>query len=87
MPGREDGKDSTAGVGDRSLYTDPLLAADFVERTGVDAVECSFGTVHGLYKAEPKLDYDLIVELRKATGVPIVMHGGSGLSCRDSPLR
>ena len=83
MPGREDGKDSTAGVGDRSLYTDPLLAADFVERTGVDALACSFGTVHGLYKAEPKLDYDLIVELRKATGVPIVMHGGSGLSCEE----
>ncbi len=83
MPGREDGKDSTAGVGDRSLYTDPLLAADFVERTGVDALACSFGTVHGLYKAEPKLDYDLIVELREATGVPIVMHGGSGLSCEE----
>ena len=83
MPGREDGKDSTAGVGDRSLYTDPLLAADFVEQTAVDALACSFGTVHGLYKAEPKLDYDLIVELRKATGVPIVMHGGSGLSCEE----
>ena len=83
MPGREDGKDSTAGVGDRSLYTDPTLAADFVEQTGVDALACSFGTIHGLYKAEPKLDYDLIVELRKATGVPIVMHGGSGLSCEE----
>ena len=52
-------------------------------RAGVDALACSFGTVHGLYKAEPKLDYDLIVELRKATGVPIVMHGGSGLSCEE----
>ena len=83
MPGREDGKDSTAGVGDRSLLTDPTRAADFVEQTAVDALACSFGTVHGLYKAEPKLDYDLIVELRKATGVPIVMHGGSGLSCEE----
>ncbi|MGO1591801.1 MAG: class II fructose-bisphosphate aldolase [Ancrocorticia sp.] len=80
MPGREDGKDSSEGVGDRTLYTDPALAADFVEKTGVDALACSFGTVHGLYKAEPKLDYDLIVQLREATGVPIVMHGGSGLS-------
>lgn len=83
MPGREDGKDSTTGIGDRALYTDPQLAADFVSRTGVDALACSFGTVHGLYKAEPKLDYDLIVELRKATGVPIVMHGGSGLATEE----
>lgn len=80
MPGREDGQDSDAGVGDETLYTDPDLAEQFVQATGVTALACSFGTVHGLYKAEPKLNYELITTLRERTGVPIVMHGGSGLS-------
>ncbi|MGA4669396.1 class II fructose-bisphosphate aldolase [Propionibacteriaceae bacterium Y1923] len=80
MPGREDGVDSSEGVGDTSLYTDPDQAAEFVAQTGVTALACSFGTVHGLYKAEPKINYDLISTLRERAGVPIVMHGGSGLS-------
>lgn len=80
MPGREDGVDSGDGVGDTSLYTDPDQAAQFVAETGVTALACSFGTVHGLYKAEPKINYDLISTLRARAGVPIVMHGGSGLS-------
>ena len=83
MPGREDGEDSDAGVGDAALYTDPELAAEFVAATGVTALACSFGTVHGLYKAEPKIDYELISVLRERTGVPIVMHGGSGLSAKE----
>ena len=56
------------------------MAAEFVRATGVTALACSFGTVHGLYKATPKLKYELITSLRERTGVPIVMHGGSGLS-------
>lgn len=83
MPGREDGQDSDAGVGDETLYTDPDLAEEFVATTGVTALACSFGTVHGLYKAEPKLNYELITTLRERTGVPIVMHGGSGLSAAE----
>ncbi|MGA4508837.1 class II fructose-bisphosphate aldolase [Propionibacteriaceae bacterium G1746] len=80
MPGREDGVDSAEGVGDTSLYTDPGQAAEFVAETGVTALACSFGTVHGLYKAEPNINYDLLSTLRERAGVPIVMHGGSGLS-------
>ena len=80
MPGREDGVDSSEGVGDTSLCTDPDQAREFVAATGVTALACSFGTVHGLYKAEPKINYELITALRKQAGVPIVMHGGSGLS-------
>ncbi|MGI5950728.1 MAG: class II fructose-bisphosphate aldolase, partial [Brooklawnia sp.] len=63
MPGREDGQDSDAGVGDETLYTDPDMAERFVAETNVTALACSFGTVHGLYKAEPKLNYDLITTL------------------------
>ena len=65
---------------DRSNYTDPAEAKDFVEKTGVDCLACSFGTVHGEYFSEPNLDFDLVKELSDATGVPIVMHGGSGVS-------
>ncbi len=68
---------------DRSNYTDPSEAKDFVEKTGVDCLACSFGTVHGEYFSEPNLDFDLVKELSEATGVPIVMHGGSGVSHED----
>ena len=52
--------------------------------TGIDALAASVGTVHGFYKAEPKLDFDRIAELRRVCGVPLVMHGGSGLSREDT---
>ncbi len=68
---------------DRSNYTDPGEAKDFVEKTGVDCLACSFGTVHGEYFAEPNLDFELVTELSDAAGVPIVMHGGSGVSHED----
>lgn len=68
---------------DRRNYSDPMEAKDFVEKTKVDCLACSFGTVHGEYFKEPKLDFDLVTELRAAAGVPIVMHGGSGVSHGD----
>ena len=66
-----------------SCYTDPDIAAKFVKETGADALACSFGTVHGIYKSAPKLDIERIAKIRKATGVPVVMHGGSGISDED----
>lgn len=68
---------------DRSMYTDPSEAKDFVKKTGVDCLAASFGTVHGEYFSEPNLDFELVKELSDATGVPIVMHGGSGVSYED----
>ena len=68
---------------DRSMYTDPAEAKDFVEKTGVDCLAASFGTVHGEYFSEPNLDFDLVKELNDQVGVPIVMHGGSGVSHKD----
>lgn len=67
-----------------SSYTDPDEAARFVKATGIDALAASFGTVHGFYKAEPKLDFDRIVATRAKCGIPLVMHGGSGLSRADT---
>ncbi len=65
-------------------YTDPNEALDFVTKTNVDCLAISFGTVHGEYITEPKLNVELIKEVRKITnGLPIVMHGGSGVSDAD----
>ena len=64
-------------------YTDVQEAQQFAEQTGVDALAVSIGTVHGVYKQEPKLNFERIAELRAASKAPLVMHGGSGLSDSD----
>ena len=64
-------------------YTDPETAADFVRRTGVDALAVAVGNAHGDYKFPPKLDFDRITAIREAAGIPLVLHGGSGLSDDD----
>lgn len=74
---------SEDGVASDTCFTDPDQAKAFVEATRVDALACSFGTVHGLYTAKPNLDFDRIAAIKKAIGLPIVMHGGSGISDED----
>lgn len=64
-------------------YTDPEVARVFVNETGIDALAASFGTVHGIYKSSPNLDFDIISGIRKLSGIPVVMHGGSGISDSD----
>ena len=51
----------------------------FVEETGIDSLAPAIGTVHGIYKGELNIDFDLIKKLRENLSVPLVMHGGSGL--------
>lgn len=63
-----------------SLYTDPDVAVDFVNRTGVDSLAVSIGTVHGLYKATPKLDYERLTTIKNCIEAPLVLHGASGLT-------
>ncbi len=65
-------------------YTDPELAARYVKDTGIDALAASVGTVHGFYTTKPKLDFDRIVKIKEMTGLPLVMHGGSGISVEDT---
>jgi fructose-bisphosphate aldolase class II len=77
MAGAED------GTAQAEAYTDPQTARRFTEETGIDALAASFGTVHGLYKTKPALDFPRIAAIRKATGTPLVMHGGSGLRPED----
>ena len=65
------------------FYTDPAVAADFVRKTGVDALAVAVGNAHGDYKFPPKLDFERITAILEATGTPLVLHGGSGLSDND----
>ena len=65
------------GIGPQSL-TDTDMAAEFVERTGVDALAVSIGNAHGFYAKRPELDFDLLKAIRDKVDVPLVLHGGSG---------
>lgn len=65
-------------------YTDPELAARYVKETGIDALAASVGTVHGFYASQPKLDFERIRKIKELTGIPLVMHGGSGISVEDT---
>lgn len=66
-----------------AFFTDVNLAKDFVDRTGVDALAVAVGNAHGDYKFPPKLDFQRIEDIAGRTGVPLVLHGGSGLSDDD----
>lgn len=64
-------------------YTDPEEAERFVEETGVDALAVSIGNAHGAYKAEPKINYEVLTAIEEKVSVPLVLHGGSGISDQD----
>lgn len=66
-----------------AFYTDPKQAKDFVEKTGVDALAIAVGTAHGAYKLPPKLDFERIQTIARTIPVPLVLHGGSGLTDSD----
>ena len=72
--GKEDDLEAQGGC------TDPMEAAEFVQRTGVDSLAVAIGTAHGVYKKEPKLDIERLKEIRKVVNIPLVLHGASGLS-------
>ena len=78
------GDNTDAAEADPSFfYTDPGQARDFVEKTGVDALAVAVGTAHGAYKLPPKLDFDRIRAIKEQAKVPLVLHGGSGLTDED----
>ncbi|QIK36718.1 fructose-bisphosphate aldolase [Caldichromatium japonicum] len=78
VPG-EEGRDAELHPGE-IRYTDPKEACDFVAATGCDWLAVSIGTVHGRFRGEPKLDFARLEAVRQAAGVPLVIHGGTGLS-------
>ena len=85
MGRRESGAGDDSGADDETkIYTDPVQAQIFVKETGIDALACSFGTTHGIYLTKPKLDFNVVENVRSLTdNIPVVMHGGSGVSKED----
>ena len=80
LASREGGIDENAGG---PVYTDPDLAERFARQTGIDALAPSFGTAHGIYKSKPVLDLERVAVIKERVGLPLVMHGGSGVSPED----
>lgn len=79
--GGDEGGDG--GVANRDLFTDPRQALDFYNRTKCDALAVGIGTVHGVYKGEPNLDIERLAQINSMVPIPLVLHGGTGLSVAD----
>lgn len=62
-----------------ATFTDPAEAKLFVEETGVDSLAIAVGTAHGVYKGEPNIDFDRIKKIKELVGIPLVLHGSSGV--------
>lgn len=77
--GKVGGKEDDIDGGDGGL-TEPLEAKEFVEKTKVNSLAVAIGTSHGVYKGVPKLDLERLSEISEAVRIPLVLHGGSGLS-------
>ncbi len=82
--GNTDSVETTAP--DQILYTDPMQAKDFIERTGIDCLAIAIGTCHGIYPKDkkPELRIDILDQIKKLVQVPLVLHGGS--SNKDSEI-
>jgi fructose-bisphosphate aldolase class II len=81
--GKVGGLEEGGGVKGQNIYTNPGQAVEFAEKTGADFLAVSIGTTHGVYKEPPCLNLALLKELRSLVGIPLVLHGGSGLSDND----
>lgn len=79
LASREGGGANASGP----VYTDPDQAVEFCRETGIDVFAPSFGTAHGIYKSKPVLDLDRVKVIAEKTKLPLVMHGGSGVSEED----
>ena len=76
--GSEDGS-----TNEKMVYTDPDIAKSFAEETGVDALAVAIGNAHGHYTSVPKLRFDVLEEIHKKVDIPLVLHGGTGITPQD----
>lgn len=78
LSGSEDGSTEN-----QAYYSAPREVKELFENTGVEAIALSIGNAHGLYKKEPKLNFDILRATRELVPVPLVLHGGTGISDED----
>lgn len=76
--GSEDGSEDIS-----AMYTDTGEAYEFYSETKVDALAIGIGNAHGVYKGLPNLNFDVLKNIYKKVDVPLVLHGGSGISDDD----
>ncbi|MEV7087448.1 class II fructose-bisphosphate aldolase [Streptomyces sp. NPDC093085] len=84
--GRIEGNEDVAAVAAQvaaGALTDPGRVGAFLDRSGADLLAVSLGNVHGRYPAPPALDWARLASIRELTGVPLVLHGASGLPPAD----
>ena len=79
----EEGVADTSGVAERGADTDPGEAARFACETGVAALALACGTADGIYAAAPEISFGTIRAVREATGLPLVLHGSTGVRAED----
>lgn len=77
------GDEDVAQLAAVGALTDPAEAAAFVERTGAACLAVSIGNVHGVYRRSPALDWARLEAIRERVGVPLSLHGASGLPGED----
>lgn len=78
--GRLGGQEDDIVVDEKeSFFTDPLKAADYVQRTGIDSLAVAIGSAHGMYQGEPRLDFSRLAQIRERVTIPLVLHGASGI--------
>jgi len=65
------------------IYADPNECEELAKRTGIDCLAPALGSVHGPYKGEPNLGFKEMEEIGKRTGLPLVLHGGTGIPTKD----
>ncbi|MGG3469452.1 class II fructose-bisphosphate aldolase [Neobacillus pocheonensis] len=70
-------------VAEGVIYADPKECDELVKRTGIDCLAPALGSVHGPYKGEPNLGFVEMEEIGKITGLPLVLHGGTGIPTKD----
>jgi fructose-bisphosphate aldolase, class II len=70
-------------VAEGVIYADPKECQELVKRTGIDCLAPALGSVHGPYKGEPNLGFAEMEEIGKITGLPLVLHGGTGIPTKD----
>jgi len=82
--GHVGGQEDNISTDEKSaLFTDPEDVEKFVSSTGIDALAIAVGTIHGFYRAEPKLDFERIKKIHEITNCPLVLHGGTGVKDED----
>ncbi|WLR41694.1 fructose-bisphosphate aldolase [Bacillus carboniphilus] len=70
-------------IADGVIYADPQECKELGERTGIDCLAPALGSVHGPYKGEPNLGFVEMQEIGETTGLPLVLHGGTGIPTKD----